>query len=156
MENKINRQLYSSSDSLRNQLTNWSESAKNYYDQLNLFKVRVNKKCTTNDLEKQMKNDVILNLNTLMNRVQDDLIRHISKLQNDINTNSKKESHLINDQTNVYYNDINERMKQIQKSVLDLRRRSKHFLKRTEFGKRHGFYRFFMNDNETQRMTLEK
>ena len=143
MENQITGYLSTSIDSFRSQLSNWSVFAKENYEKLKDFKDKVLEKTTKNQLEAQMQQDVLHHLDTMMSLVQKDLMRPILKFDSELEQAKTAASPGFSDKFQTGYQLISNRVKEVNSSVAELKRRSKHFIKRQEFGMRHGFYANF-------------
>lgn len=143
MDTNSTKYLITRVASLKNRIGILSGFVKENYDELKFFRDKILQKGTSNTIEEQVKNDVLLNLDKMMNSVQEELLCHIAELDSEISSTSDLESLTYLEQLSSRFEKVSLCMSQMAYSISDLRRRAHHFLKRQEFGSRHGYYSLF-------------
>ena len=140
--------LLTGQQAFKNQLDLWHTSAKTRHEELNMIRKKVYLKFPNNDLEQQIKNDVIWNLDRMMVGIQRDLMRPLLKLDRQLQSSNNFDIHNRHD-LQMSYTELSVCVKNMNRAFKDLKNRSKHFLKRRDFGIRHGFYRSFLDGNQS-------
>ncbi|SDB28448.1 hypothetical protein SAMN03097699_0506 [Flavobacteriaceae bacterium MAR_2010_188] len=124
-------------DSLREQTSKWMETVKSYYSDLKFFKEKVANKEAESDVEEQIKQDVLLNINTMMNKVQVEVIQDLDHQQEYLN--NPDDSKISTNKIEEVSSTIKTKVEGLTSALYKLKQMVLDFLSRKQFGKRHGF-----------------
>ncbi len=124
-------------DSLRDQTSKLMETVKTYYSDLTFFKEKVVHKESECPVEEQIKQDVLLNINTMMDKVQVEGIQDLSQQQQYLNNPSDLD--ISDKKIQEISSTVKTKVERLTLALSNLKKMVLDFLSRKQFGKRHGF-----------------